>query len=225
MKRIDGKLITFLRRNAIYLVLAFCILAIGLSITLVAVNNGRNTTIENPPSIDEGVTDHPPIDSGKLPDDSVDEPTINPDNPSEPVVSVVKFIMPVETYDYTEYSETPVWSGTLNRFSSHKAMDFFAEEGASVMAVYDGVVESVETTLLDGVTVVIDHGNGLKTVYNSLSDGDLVSVGDGVMQGQTIGTVSITNRQEYRDGAHLHFEVLENGNNINPLNYLSIPEK
>jgi murein DD-endopeptidase MepM/ murein hydrolase activator NlpD len=104
-------------------------------------------------------------------------------------------------------------------------MDFYAEEGAEVFAVYDGVVESVETTLLDGVNIVIDHENGLKTVYNSLADGDMVSVGDAVAKGEVIGAVSITNRQEYKSGAHLHFEVLENGKSINPLNYLTLPEK
>ncbi len=226
MKRINGKFVTFMRRNSLYLVLAFCILAIGLSITLVAVNNGGDKTIleEKPPY--EGNTNHPPAGSDDLPNDNPDDPTMNPeDDPSSPVVNVVKFIMPVNTTEYTDYSETLVWSSTLNRFSTHTAMDFFAEEGAEVFAVYDGVVESVKTTLLDGVTIVIDHENGLKTVYNSLADGDKVTVGQSVLQGDVIGAVSITNRQEYKDGAHLHFEAYENGMSINPLNYLTLPEK
>ena len=226
MKRINGNFLTFIRRNALYLVLAFCILAIGLSITLVAVNNSGNKTIQQEKPPYEGNTNHPPVGSDDLPSDGIDEPTINPDDDlSDPVVSVIEFIMPVNTTEYTDYSETLVWSSTLNRFSSHTAMDFYAEEGAEVFAVYDGVVESVETTLLDGVTIVINHENGLKTVYNSLADGDMVSVGQAVVKGDVIGEVSITNRQEYKNGAHLHFEVLENGKSINPLNYLTVPEK
>ena len=226
MKRINGKFVTFFRRNALYLVLAFCILAIGLSITLVAVNNNKNNVLQNDGPTYEGNTDHPPAGSDDLPSDSIEDPTLNPeDNPSDPVVSVIEFMLPVNTADYKDYSETLVWSSTLNRFSTHTAMDFYAEEGAEVFAVYDGVVESVETTLLEGVTVVIDHENGLKTVYNSLADGDMVSVGQSVAKGTVIGSVSITNRQEYKDGAHLHFEVLENGKAINPLTYLTLPEK
>jgi murein DD-endopeptidase MepM/ murein hydrolase activator NlpD len=125
----------------------------------------------------------------------------------------------------TEYSETMVWSSTLNRFSSHTAIDFFANEGSSVFAVYDGVVKSVETSVLKGTTITIDHGNGLLTVYNSLADGDSVTVGQKVSKGQVIGQVSVTNRQEYKDGAHLHFEVIENGENIDPIKYLDIAEK
>jgi len=123
------------------------------------------------------------------------------------------------------YSETMVWCSTMGRFESHMAIDFFAQEGESVLAVYDGVVESVESTLLEGVTVVLDHGNGLKTIYNSLADIDGVSVGQTVKQGQIIGEVSVSNRQEYKDGAHLHFEVKENGQTIDPVKYLSIDEK
>ncbi len=229
MKKSHGKISTFFRRNAVYMVLAFCILAVGLSMTLIIANKGNDITIsEDYAPKDENHT-HPPIDEGtddENDDQSNDVPTETPDDtPSSPVVSVVSFIMPVDTTNYKEYSETMVWSSTLGRFSSHTAMDFFAEEGSSVFAVYGGKVESVETTLLEGVTVVIDHGDGLKTVYNSLADAEMVEVGQTVEQGDVIGSVSITNRQEYRDGAHLHFEVIEDGVNVNPLTYLSISEK
>ena len=134
--------------------------------------------------------------------------------------------MPVNTtISVGEYSETMVFNQTLNRYSSHKAIDFFAPEGTPVMAVYDGTIESVNTSLLQGTTIIIDHGNGLKTVYNSLLDGDDVIVGQKVTQGEVIGEVSATNRQESKDGPHLHFSVEENGQVIDPIKYLAIAEK
>ena len=78
---------------------------------------------------------------------------------------------------------------------------------------------------MQGVTITIDHGNGLKTIYNSLADAESVFQGQTVKQGDVIGEVSTSNRQEYKDGAHLHFEVLENGEKVDPLKYLLIEEK
>lgn len=225
MKKSNGKVATFFRRNMIYLVLAFCILAVGLSMTLVIVNRDKDVTISDD-RVPNDQTQNPPLDDEVVGDVPNDTPTETPDDtPSAPVVSVISFIMPVNATEYNEYSETMVWNSTLGRFSSHTAMDFFAEEGSSVFAVYGGVVESVDTTLLEGVTIVIDHGDGLKTVYNSLADGEMVTVGKRVEQGDIIGEVSITNRQEYKEGAHLHFEVLKDGQNVDPATYLDIAEK
>lgn len=216
MKKSNAKILRFLRRNALYLILALCILAVGLSVTVMLINQSKELSLQiDPPVIEE-----------PLPDDEQETGNTNPDSDVEPVVKPVTFIMPVSNpSSIGVYSETMVWCGTMNRYESHKAIDFFAQEGTNVFAVYDGVVESVESTLLEGVTVVVDHGNGLKTVYNSLSDTDAVSVGQTVTQGQIIGEVSVSNRQEYKDGAHLHFEVKENGQIIDPVKYLSIDEK
>ena len=46
-----------------------------------------------------------------------------------------------------------------------------------------------------------------------------------VKQGDVIGTVSENNKQEYKDGPHLHFEVIENDKNISPMKYLTVEEK
>ena len=211
MKKTDSKPLGFLRRNAVYLVMGLCIIAIGFSIIYMFLPNDNNT-LEKP---DVDVIN--PVD----PDDELVDPT--PDVPeNKPIV----FTMPIDNpTSIGEYSETMVWSSTLSRYSAHLAIDFFAPEGTDVLAVYDGTVEKVENTLLKGYTITIDHGNGLKTVYNSLADGDSVVVGQIVKTGDVIGQVSVTNRQEYKDGAHLHFETLENGENIDPIKYLEMSEK
>ncbi len=213
--------VSFVKRNAVYLVLALCVLALGVATTLVLINrsNGEGQ-LDNEPSINQPV-DKPNED---VTDTPVDKPTDT--TPTQPVVEPITFIMPVANASNVEhYSNTMVFNATLNRFTSHLGVDFYAQEGTDVLAVYGGTVKSVENTLLKGVTVTIDHGDGLMTVYNSLADGDCVSVGMTVKKGDVIGQVSTTNRQEYKSGAHLHFEVIENGELIDPAKYLVFEEK
>lgn len=222
----NNKATKFFKKNGLYLLLALCIIAIGLSVALsltgtndpiIPDNSLNNDNITNEGN---GNTNEP----DEIPDDT---PSSGTEDPSDtPVSTVITFAMPVTNASkVTEYSETMVFNSTLNRFSAHKAIDFFAEEGTPVLAVYKGTVENVETSLLQGVTVTIDHGNGLKTVYNSLEDGEDVFIGQKVEQGDVIGYVSTSNKQEYKEGAHLHFSVIENGEVIDPSKYLTINEK
>ncbi len=225
----ENKFLMFLKKNAFYLVLGFCILAVALSITLV-LTLGNKTTVP-----DSSGEEKPPVVN---PDDDKDDDQQNEDNDDEnednddendnnevPTVEEVIFIMPVNGTVTKHYSEEPVFNGTLNLYTAHKAMDIAAEEGSEVYAVYDGVVESITSNYLDGTTIVIDHGNGLKSIYNSLEDGDGVNVGQTVKKGDVIAHVSVTYLEEYSDGAHLHFSVEENGELINPLTYLEVEEK
>ena len=86
MKKSSRRVLTFMRRNALYLILAACILAVGLSITLMLVNRNAGTQIDNPPVVDTTTPDDPGVG------------TITPENPddTEPVQKPVQFIMPVE---------------------------------------------------------------------------------------------------------------------------------
>ena len=66
------------------------------------------------------------------------------------------------------------------------------------------------------IRIVINHNNGYETLYAHLSSID-VSVGQTVPQGTKIGVMGSTGRST---GIHLHFEVLKNGSNINPMSVL-----
>lgn len=70
-----------------------------------------------------------------------------------------------------------------------------------------------------GNYILLDHGNGLYTLYGHNSQ-LLVSTGDTVYQGQTI---AYAGESGYAFGAHCHFEVRVNGSKVNPLNYISVP--
>lgn len=226
MKKENSKFLFFVRKNAIYLILSACILAVGLSITFMVVKEKKELSANNDkPSIT--VPNKP--ENPDTPNNPDDEPTVNPNEPEVPDAPVSKpivFELPiVNPTSIGEYSESMVFNSTMGRFTAHMAIDFFADEGTDVLAVFDGKVSNIENTLLKGTTITIDHGNGLFTVYNSLADGDSVTVGQTVKQGDIIGQVSVTNRQEYKSGAHLHFEVIENGENIDPSKYLAFEEK
>lgn len=222
MKKNGSKILMFCKKNATYLVLTLCILAIGLSVTLMLVKKDsalKGQLSNNSLEVDKN--NKVPVD-----DSNVGTDVEVPGTESEPVDKPITFIMPVTSpQEVGEYTETMVFNQTLNRFESHMAIDFFAPEGTEVYAVCDGTIESVENTLLHGTTVIIDHGKGVKSIYNSLADGDSVSIGQKVKQGDLIGEVSTSNRQEYKNGPHLHFSVTEDGNVIDPMKYLIMNEK
>ena len=98
----------------------------------------------------------------------------------------------------------------------HSGLDIGANHGAAVGAAASGRVTSAGWYGNYGYMVTIDHGGGLVTRYAHLSQIN-VSSGQSVSSGQIIGRVGSTGRAR---GPHLHFEVLVNGSQRNPLNYL-----
>lgn len=92
--------------------------------------------------------------------------------------------------------------------------------GCTVVAAEAGTVTFSGWKNSAGYTVIIDHGNGLKTHYYHMKQGSLkVSTGQKVKQGQAIGQIGASG---YVTGAHLHFEVKVNGKDVNPKPYLGI---
>ena len=102
------------------------------------------------------------------------------------------------------------------RIAFHKGLDFASPEGSQVVAVASGVVTWARDRFGYGKCVEINHGNGLVTRY-AHNEKLLVSVGDTVQKGQPIALVGSTGRST---GPHLHFEVLKNGRNVDPMAYV-----
>lgn len=99
---------------------------------------------------------------------------------------------------------------------SHKGVDFEADTGDPVLAVADGVVTYSGVRSGYGNVVEVDHGNGYVTRYAHNSR-LLVQVGDLVRGGHEIAKAGSTGRST---GAHVHFEVWENGVVVNPMQFL-----
>jgi murein DD-endopeptidase MepM/ murein hydrolase activator NlpD len=103
------------------------------------------------------------------------------------------------------------------RLSVHKGMDFAAKAGSDVVAVAAGVVTSSNRRSAYGNTVEISHADGYVTLY-AHNQSNLVQVGDLVQRGQVIAKVGSTGRST---GAHVHFEVSQNGRVVNPASYIA----
>jgi lysostaphin len=103
------------------------------------------------------------------------------------------------------------------QMAMHAGLDFAAPAGTPILAAAGGVVSTAEFNPAYGRMVVIDHGNGLQTLYAHASKLD-VRAGEIVRKGQQIAQVGSTGRST---GAHLHFEVHVNGVPQNPSRFLS----
>jgi murein DD-endopeptidase MepM/ murein hydrolase activator NlpD len=99
----------------------------------------------------------------------------------------------------------------------HHGIDISTEKGQPVFATADGEIESASFVGDYGNLIIIQHGFGLATRYGHLS-GFAVKPGQAIKRGQVIGYVGSTGRST---GAHVHYEILANGQVLDPLKLLN----
>ncbi len=107
---------------------------------------------------------------------------------------------------------------TGNQVIYHMGVDFEGKEGDSIAAMNDGVVREAQKTRLYGNIVIIDHGEGIYTMYLHLKT-ILISVGAHVHRGQVIGVMGQTG---YATGPHLHLSIKVNGISVDPLKFIKV---
>ncbi|HET7588172.1 MAG TPA: peptidoglycan DD-metalloendopeptidase family protein [Gammaproteobacteria bacterium] len=120
------------------------------------------------------------------------------------------FELPVDGVESSPFGVKRILNGKPR--SPHSGIDIAAPAGTPVHAPADGVVAEVGDFFFNGNTVIIDHGEGLVSVYVHLSK-IKVHEGDHVQRGQIIAQVGSTGRTT---GADLHWTVTLNGTKINP---------
>ena len=102
--------------------------------------------------------------------------------------------------------------------NSHSGVDITADEGDPVKAPNDGVVILVDNQFFSGNSVVLDHGQGIYTMFFHLSKAT-VKYGQAVRKGDVVGLVGATGRAT---GAHLHWGVRVQGAKVDPLELIKL---
>jgi murein DD-endopeptidase MepM/ murein hydrolase activator NlpD len=135
----------------------------------------------------------------------------------EKMLASIPAIMPVSNKDLKRTASGwgmrmhPIYR--IPRF--HYGMDFTAPTGTDVFSTGDGIVKEVGRNSGYGNTVLIDHGYGYETLYGHLLRSN-VQVGQQIKRGDVIGFIGSSGAST---APHLHYEVMKNGQKVNPQNY------
>jgi murein DD-endopeptidase MepM/ murein hydrolase activator NlpD len=103
----------------------------------------------------------------------------------------------------------------------HRGIDWNAPSGTAIRAAKAGTVTYASDMGKNGQTVVLDHGNGIESLYAHAS-GIAVNIGDKVKAGEEIARVGSSGNA---DREHLHFEVRQNGKSVDPASLLGLKKK
>ena len=130
---------------------------------------------------------------------------------SEGFLAAVPNIQPTEGWITRKYIAT-----ANDTEQMHSGIDFAATSGTLIRSTARGIVEDVYKDAYFGLMVTIKHGYGFSTRYGHCLQ-VLVAKGDHVERGQTIALVGNTGRSS---APHLHYEVLKEGKNVDPMEYI-----
>jgi murein DD-endopeptidase MepM/ murein hydrolase activator NlpD len=130
--------------------------------------------------------------------------------PSRQAAGAAGFVWPSGAHTITQYFGY-----------THHALDIAGPFATPTYAAKAGVVEKAQCGWNSGYgcVIIIDHGGGIKTLYGHHSK-LLVSAGDHVDAGDTIGLMGNTGNVRGITGIHVHFEVIVGGVRVNPLGYV-----
>ena len=131
------------------------------------------------------------------------------------------FMMPCSGNVINSFSNNiPVYNKTLDDWRVQNGVDISANLGTPVVAAADGTVSDIRQDILYGEEVVIDHGNGLQTIYGNLTTNVTVKKGQKVNVGDVIGCVGQTAQGEISLVPHLYFAMTKNNVYIDPFTFV-----
>lgn len=237
-----GKLERFFTGKGFYIVLFLCAAVIGVSAWMMATGNEamedvmatNETSVENrrvetiilPPEtakVDtqakvEAEPEEVPAAAMQSESEPVEEVWVE-----EPVVETAAdvYVWPISGEMARSFDLSALhYDETMKDWRTHDGIDVSAALGEAVCAAHAGTVESIYEDDLYGVTLTVNHGDGVSTVYANLAPETAVNVGDWVEPGTVVGSIGESAICESAQSGHLHFAVIANGERVDPLNYL-----
>ena len=212
----SGKLDKFFAGKGFYIVLALCVIVIGIS-AYSLVKGADDTGVGLDPGISAARQTERPEPSAEPPVSTEKPQPV--DAPSEADVVSAGTLTQDDVWPEQVTWRWPV-SGEIERGYSVEALSY--DVTMADWRTHGGVVVSVTQDDLYGTTVVIDHGSGIKTQYSNLADTPTVSPGDKVKGGDVIGSVGKTAICEIGQGSHMHFAMSRDGASVDPTTYIPI---
>lgn len=223
-----------LKERGYYILLALCVLAVGISgyvfiSSAVRQNQAAQETLSVPVTAQDPEKETKPSESKKptTADQTTKEPsapTAAQEEEAEEPVSVMTdpTVAPVSGQVIGDYAmESLSYNATTQDWRVHNGVDLAAAEGENVLAARGGTVTAVYEDESYGYTVVIQHEDGYTTHYCNLAETVAVSAGQTVAAGDVIGTVGRTAILEVGAEPHLHFAVYCDGVSVDPATFLS----
>lgn len=226
MSRFDsGKVRAMFGGRGFYIALALCLVVVGV-LGWYAVFGGEEPVepavnpapvVEQQPEEPDPVVDQPPVEEPPQEEPAV-EPVIQPVEVEELLPQVIS---PLDGTTVTVFSMTELlYDETMGDWRTHNGLDIQAAEGDAVKTAAGGMVVEVVDDELMGTTVIIEHAGGYTTQYSSLLPDPPVGKGREVFAGDIIGYVGATAAAESTMGPHLHFSVFQNGEIVDPAEYV-----
>lgn len=223
----------FLAGRGFYIVLTACVAAVGVSgwylmreLSAPAVHPAAGTAQVSAPAPSQSVRPSAVVPTVQ-PKPSL-SPSPSPTVPASPSVPPSAaawgkevFTWPVKGGVIADFSlEVLAYDETMGDWRTHEGLDIAAEAGTKVRAVNAGTVTAVYEDDLMGTVITLAHEDGLASLYANLASQIQVEVGDVLDTGAVLGTVGQTAIAEVSRPSHLHFEMSQDGKNVDPANYL-----
>ncbi len=224
----------FLRRNGFNLVLALCVMIIGIA-AVATLMPGQPPEAASTPT--PAAT--PPVQAASMSGDerlpntaSTPTPMVTPESTPNATPAPAQTAKPAMAQ--APKAEAPltgdiiwgyaadelIYSVTLEQWTTHPGVDIAAKPGAEVRCVLGGEVAKVYEDDALGMTVLVEHSGDRSSLYANLNTDVPVKKGQKVEAAHVIGTVGDTSVSECMLESHLHFGFFVKGNPVNPKEYV-----
>lgn len=140
-----------------------------------------------------------------------------------PVVKVepLKFERPLEGEIIKKFSmDNVIFSKTLETWKVNDGASISAAIGSKVKSIERGTIEKIYSDAFYGKSILIDHGQGYKSIYSNLDENVLVKEKQTVKKGSVIGNVGKTSIGEIKEDSHLRLQLLHDSKAIDPFSII-----